>query len=567
MVSVAAVASLLFALIAPIVPAPTVEAGPPPPGTPTCMDIATNNDDYFPGAPSDCAGGDPDLMDPGNTGQEPQPWAIIPANGSVLALVVIDVDDASGNPDLTNEVNVTLTTNLGRWLDGSGAGTMTTTIGCAIDGTMSNEPELDADVDQTDTTALPSGGTATSGGTALSTGDAADNGCLFVSARLQGTGVGGNAEITASAGAAGASTIPVSLAAVDDESTDVVISSLIGGVSTHTLTTMDKVISRSITGSYVSPNTSAELTSAVRDAGGNGIAGQTVIFTTDRGTLAPFSANTADPNPLCPAGTATTPKTLVVVTGTNGLAQADLCANTETGTATVTAQALEAALNATPVTVIIAGAPQSCRLSGTGVTNLTTSAVSTQLNITVFDGLNGAGNPVADGTDVALALSGEGTGNNFFDDAPAGWADGGADANVLNDTVSGMTSWPVVSNQDPINAAVSVTGANNTIFTCTARLTGESTSTATPTGTTPAGACTVTPNSPYAAGLNAIVVQGACTAAQAAASVASGSGRTVLALWVFSAGSWRFFLPAQPTIDGGLNNFPGPVAAAFAVLG
>lgn len=84
----------------------------------------------------------------------------------------------------------------------------------------------------------------------------------------------------------------------------------------------------------------------------------------------------------------------------------------------------------------------------------------------------------------------------------------------------------------------------------------------TPTGTP--GNVTMTPNSPYTAGLNGVVVQGGGRAVDVTNAIASSSGRTVRALWMFRSGSWQFYLPALPAVDGGLAIFP--VASAFAVL-
>lgn len=75
----------------------------------------------------------------------------------------------------------------------------------------------------------------------------------------------------------------------------------------------------------------------------------------------------------------------------------------------------------------------------------------------------------------------------------------------------------------------------------------------------------VTPNSPYTAGLNAIVVEGMGTATEATASIEASSGLQVTALWAFR-GTWLFYLPDLPAIEGGLSTFTANVTAAFAVL-
>ena len=79
-------------------------------------------------------------------------------------------------------------------------------------------------------------------------------------------------------------------------------------------------------------------------------------------------------------------------------------------------------------------------------------------------------------------------------------------------------------------------------------------------------AFTVTPNGAYITGPNAVVLQGSSSPAPVASMISANSGRTVLALWLLSAGDWTFFLPAYPAIGGGLSNFAGPVASFIAVL-
>ncbi len=100
-------------------------------------------------------------------------------------------------------------------------------------------------------------------------------------------------------------------------------------------------------------------------------------------------------------------------------------------------------------------------------------------------------------------------------------------------------------------------------LTWTASVSGAATPTVAPAPAT----LGVTPNSPYAPGANAVVVQGAAPASVVTTRIAAESGRTVLALWLFAGGQWRFFLPQTPTIDGGLAQFAGPLASAYAVLG
>ena len=77
---------------------------------------------------------------------------------------------------------------------------------------------------------------------------------------------------------------------------------------------------------------------------------------------------------------------------------------------------------------------------------------------------------------------------------------------------------------------------------------------------------TVTPNAPYRAGANAVVVAGTAPAPYVAALIASDSRRRVMSLWVLYDGGWLYHLPSLPTVDGGLNQFPGPVYSAIVVL-
>ena len=82
----------------------------------------------------------------------------------------------------------------------------------------------------------------------------------------------------------------------------------------------------------------------------------------------------------------------------------------------------------------------------------------------------------------------------------------------------------------------------------------------------PAPRLAVTPNVPWALRLNAVVVQGSAPVAEVATSVESESGMLVAGVFVYSAGAWRFYFPARPDLDGGLAQFPGPIAAAFICL-
>jgi hypothetical protein len=75
---------------------------------------------------------------------------------------------------------------------------------------------------------------------------------------------------------------------------------------------------------------------------------------------------------------------------------------------------------------------------------------------------------------------------------------------------------------------------------------------------------TITPNSPYQVGLNAIVVQGDGGAAAVTTEIVGESGFQVDALWLLSGGLWTYYIPAFPAL-GTLTTFP-PIANAFAIL-
>ncbi len=77
----------------------------------------------------------------------------------------------------------------------------------------------------------------------------------------------------------------------------------------------------------------------------------------------------------------------------------------------------------------------------------------------------------------------------------------------------------------------------------------------------------VTPNGgSYLAGANGAVISGGGDGSAVAALVGAVSGRPVHAIWVLLGGSWRYYLPASPAVDGGLALFPAVVSATI-VLG
>lgn len=77
----------------------------------------------------------------------------------------------------------------------------------------------------------------------------------------------------------------------------------------------------------------------------------------------------------------------------------------------------------------------------------------------------------------------------------------------------------------------------------------------------------ITPSSPYAPGLNSVVVQGSDeTAPGVADRIAASSGRDVIAMWMLKAGSWLYYLPGYPWLDGGLHSFATEPAGLLVIL-
>lgn len=77
----------------------------------------------------------------------------------------------------------------------------------------------------------------------------------------------------------------------------------------------------------------------------------------------------------------------------------------------------------------------------------------------------------------------------------------------------------------------------------------------------------VTPNGgTYLAGVNGAVITGGGDGSAVAVLISAVSGRPVQAIWVLLNGTWRYYLPASPAVDGGLALFPDVVSATI-VLG
>jgi hypothetical protein len=284
------------------------------------------------------------------------------------------------------------------------------------------------------------------------------------------------------------------------------------------------------------------LCTKVTDSAGNVLVGQPVVYTTNRGSL------------LNPAGSCT----LVGTTNANGidnqfgLVPAPSACPTPGGdsgtTATVTA------------TSGTATATKDVKFGGTPATCVLTSSAD---NVPV-------GQTVAMSADIKDSTSGP-----TWDNLNPTWSrahPGASGSNVVIASTSNTSNGVARANLfSAIPGEVQVTAAiGGALCSSTVTFTGV-TGTATPSGTgtatgTATGACTVTPNSPYQAGLNAVVVQGSCTAVAAAGVVDAATALNVLALWVLSGGTWLYFLPQFPAINGGLSQFPGPVASAIVVL-
>ena len=85
------------------------------------------------------------------------------------------------------------------------------------------------------------------------------------------------------------------------------------------------------------------------------------------------------------------------------------------------------------------------------------------------------------------------------------------------------------------------------------------------TVTAPGAGPTVTASGAYTVGLNSVVVMGGGSAASVSAALASASAKTVTAIWVYKSGSWTFYLPGSPSVDGGLSTVDA-VASVFCIL-
>lgn len=152
-----------------------------------------------------------------------------------------------------------------------------------------------------------------------------------------------------------------------------------------------------------------------------------------------------------------------------------------------------------------------------------------------------------------------------WDGAPEGAADGGATTTATAITVQlqpghwylHLAAYDFVDNVSAVRDYGPI---------CVVQ--GTATPTASPTASPIAQVtgCVTTPNSPLVSGINAVVIQGSCSVSTGAAAIAGQAGRPVSVVWLLTAGSWVYFLPHLPLIDGGLRDFPGPVVSVIVVL-
>lgn len=239
--------------------------------------------------------------------------------------------------------------------------------------------------------------------------------------------------------------------------------------------------------------------------------------------------------------TATAHSTITTVSNTTDVYGQAIFTVKDATAETVTYTATDATdgITVTQTAQVIFSAPVSASLS-TVVANATSApADGTTLVIITVSLKDGSGSPVR-GKSVTLGQN--------------------SGASSVISTVIGVTS-------ESGQAAFTVKDATAETVTYTAVDTTDAITLAqTAQVTFSAAAAAVTPNSPYANGLNGAVVQGSGSAAAVAQAIADSSGKAVEALWELTSGQWIFYLPAYPGIDGGLNSFPGPVASIFVVL-
>lgn len=551
--------ALLFAMIAPALSIRKADAAIPT----TVTVVATN------------AAGTAALLN-GGAGAT----GIINTATGATSRVLVDIDDGDANAGFTDETNVSLTTNIGTW---TSTGAASAIVPCALDdGTSTNIAAVAAVVGPPSAPAIPAISLSDPGnvpdGTLPKTvenevevdadadGDVAhaaadtDEGCGGVDDFVQiGSTTTGTVVITAQAQNGGASfayTTPItpfagtaaSLTLLPDQTGAVIAGNFPG---------------------YVSPDNAVNLVAIPRDAAANNLsATSTVLFSIDAGALIPgvgglIIATVAGCTGATANSLAAGPAAAIIATWCAATPNS-ATAPTNLGEKTVTASLVGSALTGT-VKATHSAWPAKLTLTATpfvttsDVAASQTDAASASVTAKLEDG---GARPVADGTAVTFSASGAAASTALAVIAQLGVAGGtlggNARALVTVDRAGGVRSIALAASAATIGGGVVQGGTTLNIPGAT-----------TPTGTgtpTPGGPVTVTPNSPYQAGPNAVVVQGSGTAAAVSANIATSASKTVLALWLLTGGAWVYFLPANPSINGGLANFPGPVASAVAVL-
>ncbi len=559
--AIAAVAALLMSVAAPFVPTRNASAAEPTPAAAACWaatgavapstvsstaDTGATITGLFPR--DNIANADCDLVTAGAQPNVPGTSATVPAGG--IAPYWVDADDGDGvstfftagagpaealaaSGDITDGINITVTLSPNGTFTATGTSTMT--LACGTPGIVET---VDVIVQPGECFGITGpfniSGPGTGGVVTVNT--TLDNPAVLGTTQLPQfsvtftAGAGGAASNINLTNASGFNPISVNLPAG--------VAPGLGVVSTtYAVSTNDPSLAP-VSGVNVRVNTTKGAVSTAPGAG-----------------AAPCSPLTA------PAGTVIGSE-IFVSTGTAGPGAAafQFCGNPRADIATNPG----ASLGATVVTATVVSNPVLSKSD-----NQVISGPPAEM-VLAFDPAELSSSAAVLSTTVKATLK-DALGNLVGDGTPVVCSSGGIANVTVVATSGGVTTKGVATYQatvsPPINGAVSVA--------CNVPGTSIAASQAIPVaggdggGTTPppTEGCTVTPNSPFISGLNGAVVSGTCPAAEASSAIASDSGKTVQALWALSGGLYKYYLPANPGIDGGLNSFPGPVAAITAVLG
>lgn len=256
------------------------------------------------------------------------------------------------------------------------------------------------------------------------------------------------------------------------------------------------------------------LCTVVRDAAGNRLPAQAVIYSTTDGTITPLTDTTGDTGQVANAS--------VINAGSTGQAG---------DTATITASAGGQSATAE---VRFGGNPATCTLT----TDPTSVAVggSAQVNVRVLDSTGG---PVPDGTTVAVAQANPGAGANAqILGSPTTTSNGDAQASAI----------AAIQGAIAIGAQAPVSGGSNPI-TCTGTLIATG-SVIPPVGGTPGpGGATggFTGTAPGAGSIGLLVTSGEASAASLTAALGT-AGCTVQTLAVLQGGEWDIFINGAPAV-------------------